>query len=84
MVPLYNGSLAAAMFFNILSKKAPFLITKGKDIISGCETALLNTQIFDDFRINSWYMLVVFNSLLGGLNPLLYFGGMVILSNSGL
>ncbi len=85
---IYSIPLAAIMFFVLLLSKAPyspFAITKGKDIISGYETehfGVLRGYLMISESI-AWYMLlwVFLTVFIGGLSPLWYLVGMVILSS---
>jgi len=84
---LYSIPLAAVMFFVLILSKAPyspFAITKGKDIISGYETehfGVLRGYLMTSESI-AWYMLlwVFLTVFIGGLSPLGYLVGMVVLS----
>lgn len=84
---IYSIPLAAAMFFVLILSKAPyspFAITKGKDIISGYETehfGLLRGYLMMSESI-AWYMLlwVFLTVFIGGLSPLWYLVGMVVMS----
>jgi energy-converting hydrogenase A subunit J len=84
---LYSIPLAAAMFFVLILSKAPyspFAITKGKDIISGYETehfGLLRGYLMISESI-AWYMLlwVFLTVFIGGLSPLWYLAGMIVLT----
>lgn len=85
---IYSIPLAAVMFFVLILSKAPyspFAITKGKDIISGYETehfGVLRGYLMISESI-AWYMLlwVFLTVFIGGLSPLWYLVGMVILSS---
>lgn len=84
---LFSIPLAALMFFVLILSKAPyspFAITKGKDIISGYETehfGLLRGYLMISESI-AWYMLlwIFLTVFIGGLNPIGYLIGMVLIS----
>ncbi|GAB4315943.1 MAG: NADH-quinone oxidoreductase subunit H [Methanobacteriaceae archaeon] len=84
---IYGIPLAAAMFFVLILSKAPyspFAITKGKDIISGYETehfGVLRGYLMISESI-AWYMLlwVFLTVFIGGLSPIGYLIGMVVIS----
>jgi energy-converting hydrogenase A subunit J len=79
--------LAAMMFFVLILSKSPyspFAITKGKDIVSGYETehfGLLRGYLMISESI-AWYMLlwIFLTVFIGGLNPIGYLVGMVLIS----
>jgi energy-converting hydrogenase A subunit J len=84
---LLSIPLAALMFFVLILSKSPyspFSITKGKDIVSGYETehfGLLRGYLMFSESI-SWYMLlwIFLTVFIGGLNPVGYLIGMVIIT----
>jgi len=84
---LLSIPLAALMFFVLILSKSPyspFSITKGKDIVSGYETehfGILRGYLMFSESI-SWYMLlwIFLTVFIGGLNPVGYLIGMVIIT----
>lgn len=84
---LLSIPLAALMFFVLILSKSPyspFSITKGKDIVSGYETehfGLLRGYLMFSESI-AWYMLlwIFLTVFIGGLNPVGYLIGMVIIT----
>ncbi len=84
---LLSIPLAALMFFVLILSKSPyspFSITKGKDIVSGYETehfGLLRGYLMFSESI-AWYMLlwIFLTVFIGGLNPMGYLIGMVIIT----
>ena len=84
---LLSIPLAALMFFVLILSKSPyspFAITKGKDIVSGYETehfGLLRGYLMFS-ESNAWYMLlwIFLTVFIGGLNPVGYLIGMVIIT----
>jgi energy-converting hydrogenase A subunit J len=84
---LLSIPLAALMFFVLILSKSPyspFAITKGKDIVSGYETehfGLLRGYLMFSESI-AWYMLlwIFLTVFIGGLNPVGYLIGMVIIT----
>ncbi len=81
---LLSIPLAALMFFVLILSKSPyspFSITKGKDIVSGYETEHLRGYLMFSESI-SWYMLlwIFLTVFIGGLNPVGYLIGMVIIT----
>ncbi len=84
---LLSIPLAALMFFVLILSKSPyspFAITKGKDIRSGYDTehfGLLRGYLMFSESI-AWYMLlwIFLTVFIGGLNPVGYLIGMVIIT----
>ncbi len=84
---LYSIPLCAAMFFVLILSKAPyspFVITKGKDIISGYETehfGVLRGYLMISESI-AWYIFlwVFLTVFIGALSPVGYLIGMVAIT----